>query len=332
MLYVVELLETRQTLVVGLQDGSSLNPLYAILRKVWCHLVENECCNTLVLIVWSHTDEQQVEVGHSLRLKCPQKVEPSKWEESSLALTQRLRERRHTQSHRYNLVVLVGHHRNKIEIEQREVHIAVVLLLSRCHWLIVVDLLICSIQNIEVAIAISALQLSGILHLDGVDFVASCNYLHQALHSLGSLGRRSDLILNPVGLLCQSVSLVVRYVVGVRVETRHRRIVVETLQQQTLMVKVGESHRAIPDYLVGKGLPFRDAYKATGELVALCIKKGLTLETLPLEEYKAVCDIFDEGVFDAINLDKCVNDRTSLGGPAPQNVLSQVQRVKELNK
>ena len=43
------------------------------------------------------------------------------------------------------------------------------------------------------------------------------------------------------------------------------------------------------DYLVGKGLPFRDAYKATGEIVALCIKKGLTLETLPLEEYQKIC-------------------------------------------
>ena len=86
------------------------------------------------------------------------------------------------------------------------------------------------------------------------------------------------------------------------------------------------------DYLVGKGLPFRDAYKATGELVALCIQKGLTLETLPIEEYKNICDAFDEGVYDAIDLDKCVNDRTSLGGPAPQNVLKQVQRVQTLNK
>lgn len=86
------------------------------------------------------------------------------------------------------------------------------------------------------------------------------------------------------------------------------------------------------DYLVGKGLPFRDAYKATGELVALCIEKGLTLETLPLDEYKGICEIFDEGVYEAINLDKCVNDRTSLGGPAPQNVLTQVERVKVLNK
>ena len=86
------------------------------------------------------------------------------------------------------------------------------------------------------------------------------------------------------------------------------------------------------DYLVSKGIPFRDAYKATGELVALCIKKGLTLETLPLEEYKNICEDFDDGVYDAINLDKCVNGRTSLGGPASENVLQQVKRVKELNK
>lgn len=86
------------------------------------------------------------------------------------------------------------------------------------------------------------------------------------------------------------------------------------------------------DFLVGKGLPFRDAYKATGELVALCIEKGETLETLPIEEYKKVCDSFDEGVYEAINLDKCVNDRTSLGGPAPENVLTQVERVKRINR
>ncbi len=85
------------------------------------------------------------------------------------------------------------------------------------------------------------------------------------------------------------------------------------------------------DYLVGKGIPFRDAYKATGELVALCIDRGETLESLPLEEYKKICDSFDEGVYDAINLDNCVNNRTSLGGPSPKNVLKQVERVKELN-
>lgn len=84
------------------------------------------------------------------------------------------------------------------------------------------------------------------------------------------------------------------------------------------------------DYLVKKGLPFRDAYKATGTLVARCIEMGLTLETLPLEEYRAVCQTFDEGVYDAISLEKCVDDRRVLGGPARENVLLQVKRVRGL--
>lgn len=85
------------------------------------------------------------------------------------------------------------------------------------------------------------------------------------------------------------------------------------------------------DYLVAeKGFPFRDAYKATGELVALCIEKGLTLETLPIEEYKKVCDSFDEGVYNAISLEKCVNDRKVLGGPAPENVRMQADRVLKI--
>ncbi len=86
------------------------------------------------------------------------------------------------------------------------------------------------------------------------------------------------------------------------------------------------------DYLVGKGVPFRDAYKATGELVAICITKGLTLETLSIDEYIKVCDKFDDGIYDAINLDNCVTNRTSLGGPAPQNVMIEIERIRELNK
>ena len=85
------------------------------------------------------------------------------------------------------------------------------------------------------------------------------------------------------------------------------------------------------DYLVSvKGMPFRDAYKVTGELVALCIEKNLTLETLPLEEYQTVCEAFDEGVYQAISLDKCVGDRKVLGGPAPENVKAQACRVKNI--
>jgi len=86
------------------------------------------------------------------------------------------------------------------------------------------------------------------------------------------------------------------------------------------------------DFLVSKGLAFRDAYKATGELVALCIKKGITLEALPIEEYKNICDLFDDGVFDAISLEKCVCDRTCAGAPAPQNVVAQANRILELLK
>ena len=63
------------------------------------------------------------------------------------------------------------------------------------------------------------------------------------------------------------------------------------------------------DYLVSKGLPFRDAYKATGELVALCIKENKTLETLSLEEYQGVCELFDDGVYEAIKLENCVRRR-----------------------
>lgn len=86
------------------------------------------------------------------------------------------------------------------------------------------------------------------------------------------------------------------------------------------------------DYLVGKGLAFRDAYKCTGELVALCIDKGLTLETLPIGEYKAICDLFDDGVYEAINLDKCVNDRKIVGSPCSENVLKQVEFARNAIK
>ena len=84
------------------------------------------------------------------------------------------------------------------------------------------------------------------------------------------------------------------------------------------------------DYLVKKGLPFRDAYKATGTLVAICIEKKTTLEELPIEEYKKICEVFDEGVYEAISLENCVNGRKVIGGPASENVKAQVKRVREL--
>ncbi|MBR1422476.1 MAG: argininosuccinate lyase [Ruminococcus sp.] len=83
------------------------------------------------------------------------------------------------------------------------------------------------------------------------------------------------------------------------------------------------------DYLVKKGLPFRDAYKITGTLVHTCIEKGLTLETLPIEEYKALCDTFEDDVYDAISLETCVMQRKAAGGPAPDAVKAQIAYVRE---
>ncbi len=82
------------------------------------------------------------------------------------------------------------------------------------------------------------------------------------------------------------------------------------------------------DYLVKKGLPFRDAYKITGTLVAKCIEKNLTLETLPLSEYKAMCETFEEDVFEAISLETCVMQRKAAGGPAPECVKAQIEYVE----
>lgn len=82
------------------------------------------------------------------------------------------------------------------------------------------------------------------------------------------------------------------------------------------------------DYLTKKGVPFRDAYKCTGGLVAECISKGLTLETLPLASYQNANPIFDEEIYQAISLETCVNGRTSEGGPSPKAVQKQIAQIR----
>ena len=88
----------------------------------------------------------------------------------------------------------------------------------------------------------------------------------------------------------------------------------------------------LADYLVGKGMPFRAAYKIAGQLVAYCIEKGLTLETLPIAVYKEYSDLIDEGVYEAVDLLNCVCRRTSEGGTAPGSVRAQVAEVREVLK
>jgi argininosuccinate lyase len=83
------------------------------------------------------------------------------------------------------------------------------------------------------------------------------------------------------------------------------------------------------DYLVKKGMPFRDAYKITGTLVALCIEKNLTLETLPLEQYRKMSELFSDDVYNAISLETCVRERKSEGGPSPDAVAEQLALVAQ---
>ena len=83
------------------------------------------------------------------------------------------------------------------------------------------------------------------------------------------------------------------------------------------------------DYLVKKGMPFRTAYKITGELVAECISKKKDLETLSLDEYKAHTELFDEDIYENISLERCVEKRTSQGGTTKKSVLLQVEQVRE---
>ena len=82
------------------------------------------------------------------------------------------------------------------------------------------------------------------------------------------------------------------------------------------------------DYLVKKGMPFRDAYKITGKLVARCIELDTTLEDLDIKEYKKLTDVFDEDVYKAINLETCVMQRNVDGGPAPEAVARQIEQLK----
>ena len=83
----------------------------------------------------------------------------------------------------------------------------------------------------------------------------------------------------------------------------------------------------VADYMTKKGVPFRDAYCVTGQLVNRCIELGTTLDELPLDEYKAFSPVFEEDVYAAIDLLTCVSQRTIPGGPAPATVAAQIEDV-----
>ncbi len=71
------------------------------------------------------------------------------------------------------------------------------------------------------------------------------------------------------------------------------------------------------DYLVNHGVAFRDAHGIIGQLVLTCIEKGISLDELPLEEYKKISPVFEEDIYEAISMETCVERRNTIGAPGP---------------
>ena len=82
------------------------------------------------------------------------------------------------------------------------------------------------------------------------------------------------------------------------------------------------------DYLTKKGMPFRDAYRTVGQLVAQCVKEDKSLADLTLEEYKEYSEHFDADIYRAIDLGTCVAGRCVTGGPAPSEVERQIGVIR----
>ena len=83
------------------------------------------------------------------------------------------------------------------------------------------------------------------------------------------------------------------------------------------------------DYLVGKGVPFRDAHGIIGRLVLYCIEKDTSIDTLSLEELHSISDKFDEDIYDAISLKTCVEKRLTIGAPGEKMMKQVIEKKKE---
>ena len=123
------------------------------------------------------------------------------------------------------------------------------------------------------------------------------------------------------------------------VETVQMCLTVFTPMMATLRVQEESMRRAaqggfinatdLADYLVGKGLPFREAYKISGRIVARCMADGAVLETLPLAVYREYSPLFGEDVYTAVDLTACVERRISAGGTGPASVEHQLHYVRQ---
>ncbi|NLG88736.1 MAG: argininosuccinate lyase [Clostridiaceae bacterium] len=86
----------------------------------------------------------------------------------------------------------------------------------------------------------------------------------------------------------------------------------------------------IADYLVKKGVPFRDSHHITGKLVAYCIEHKKEISGLTMEEFKSFSPFFEDDIYEAITLEACVNGRKLTGGPARESVKASIAKVKKL--
>jgi len=84
----------------------------------------------------------------------------------------------------------------------------------------------------------------------------------------------------------------------------------------------------LADYLVKKGLPFRETHAISGKLVHYCIENGISLADVPLDKLKEFSEAFEEDVYDAISLKTCVEGRKLVGGPAPDTVRKYLDGLK----
>lgn len=83
------------------------------------------------------------------------------------------------------------------------------------------------------------------------------------------------------------------------------------------------------DYLVKKGMPFRDAHRVVGQTVRYCVENDKTFDDLTLDEFKAQSELFDKDIFEDISLEHSVGARKSYGGTAPEAVKVQMQHAEE---
>jgi argininosuccinate lyase len=83
------------------------------------------------------------------------------------------------------------------------------------------------------------------------------------------------------------------------------------------------------DYLTKKGMPFREAYMIVGRLVNMCIQTGETLDTLTLRDFRAISNLFDGDIYEALELKHCVSERKVFGGPSREDVQRQIDYIKD---